>query len=141
MTKETNLGISLTFSKLAVDLLRKEDPGIRKRGFPRILRQIFKDNTPLEMVFRRYKNQTLGFIPDAFKVDNEQQEITLYEVEDSHSLTIRKLSIIVNLWWVLDDIGWTLHLIVVDRYAVNRKELDLHKWSYHMDRYQLGLAE
>jgi len=142
MTKETtNLEISLTFSKLVVDLLRKEDPSIRKRGFPRVLRQIFKDNTPLEMVFRQGRTQTLGFTPDAFKVDSERREITLYEVEDSHRLTIRKLSIIVNLWWVLDDIGWALRLIVVDRYAAKRKELDLHEWSYLMDRYQLGLAK
>lgn len=99
MKKERNDKISLTFSKLVVDLLRKEDLGIRKCGFPSVLRQIFKDNTPLDMVFRQGRNQTLGFIPDAFKVDSENREVTLFEVEDSHKLSIRKLSIIVNLWW------------------------------------------
>ena len=126
---------STTFSKLVVDLLRMEDPTIRKRGFPHELREILKDNTPQEMVFRKGRRQTLQFIPDAFRVDSEEQEITLYEVEDSNFLTIRKLSIIVNLWWVLDDMGWNLRLVVVDRYGVNRKELDLHCWSDLLDQF------
>lgn len=141
MKKETDNKISLTFSKLVVDLLRKEDPGISKHGFSSVLRQIFKDNTPLEMVFRQGRTQTLGFTPDAFKVDSENRQVTLFEVEDSHKLSIRKLSIIVNLWWILDDIGWDLHLIVVDRYATDRKEIDLHEWSFLMDRYLLGLVK
>ena len=62
-------------------------------------------------------------------------------MEDSHKLSIRKLSIIVNLWWILDDIGWGLHLIVVDRYATDRKEIDLHEWSFLMDRYLFGLVK
>jgi len=135
MSKEPNQQKSLTFSKLVIDLLKTEDAGMHKHGFPRMLRQILKHNTPLEVVFRRGINQTLGFIPDAFKIDRERQEITLYEVEDWHRLTIQKLWLLVNLWWVLDDIGWTLHLIIVDRYAVSRKELDLGKWSYLVDRY------
>jgi len=141
MKKERDNKISLTFGKLVVDLLRKEDPGIRKYGFPSVLRQIFKDNTPLDMVFRQGRNQTLGFIPDAFKVDSENREVTLFEVEDFHKLSIRKLSIIVNLWWILDDIGWDLHLIVVDRYATDRKKIDLHEWSFLTDRYSLGLVK
>lgn len=141
MKKDTDNEISLTFSKLVVYLLRKEDPSIHKYGFPRELRKIFKDNTPLNMVFRQGRTQTLGFTPDAFKVDSEGREITLYEVEDSHRLTIRKLSIIVNLWWVLDDIGWDLRLILLDRYAASRKELDLRKWSFLMDQYPRGLAK
>jgi len=108
MKKERDNKISLTFSKLVVDLLRKEDPGIRKYGFPSVLRQIFKDNTPLDMVFRQGRNQTLGFIPDAFKVDSENREVTLFEV---------------------------------DRYATDRKKIDLHEWSFLMDRYSLGLVK
>ena len=141
MEKEIDNKTSLTFSKLVVDLLRKEDPSISKYGFPNVLRQIFKDNTPLEMVFRQGRTQTLGFTPDAFKVDSENREVTLFEVEDSHKLSTRKLSIIVNLWWILDDIGWNLHLIVVDRYATDRKEIDLQEWSFLMDRYSLGLIK
>lgn len=141
MKKEGDNKISLTFSKLVVDLLRTEDPCIRKYGFPNALRQIFKDNTPLDMVFEQGRNQTLGFVPDAFKVDSENQEVTLFEVEDFHKLSIQKLSKIVDLWWILDDIGWNLQLIVVDRYATDRKKINLLDWSLLMDRYSPGLVK
>ena len=141
MTKEaSDLEMSLTFHELMVDSLIMEDPGIQKCGFPNFLRKIFKGNT-LNMVFMQNRNQTLGFRPDAFKIDNEQQEIFLYEVEDSHPLTIRKIAIIINLFWILDDIGWDLHLLLIDRYTFDEKEVDLRTWSPPMDQYQRGLAE
>lgn len=141
MKKERDDRISLTFSKLVVDLLMMEDPSIRNHGFPSALRQIFKDNTPLAMVFRQGLRQTLGFTPGAFKVDSESQEVTLFEVEDFNKLSVQKLSTIVNLWWILDDIGWDLQLIVVDRYGIDRKKIDLLAWSILIDRYSRGLAK
>ncbi|MCM2275917.1 MAG: hypothetical protein NDI75_14100 [Candidatus Didemnitutus sp.] len=72
------------------------------------------------------------FIPDLWKIDRENKTIHLYEVEDTHPLTQKKLMQLHDYWWAMDAISWTVTLTVFDRYGVNPRVLDLTNYAFHM---------
>lgn len=67
-----------------------------------------------------------GFIPDAYVIDEDKEEILIFEIEDTHVMKGKKAWYLVNLahsiWW---DLNFDVRLFVADRYA-NTKELDVN---------------
>jgi hypothetical protein len=55
--------------------------------------------------------------PDAFIIDQPQKAVIVYEVEYSNRCSPDKIERFRNLAWRLDDKGWTLFLIQIDRYG------------------------
>lgn len=67
------------------------------------------------------------FIPDAFRLNEAESEIELYEVEVTHPLTMRKLRVLGEWWAAWDaegDHDWLPVLIQVDRFG-DRHRRDL----------------
>ena len=64
-------------------------------------------------------------IPDAFRILEKQNKIQLFEVEDTHPLTIEKLKNLARTWMAFEDHDLHLRLFVSDRYGANIRELDL----------------
>jgi hypothetical protein len=77
--------------------------------------------------------------PDGYVFDESLREVIVYEIEDEHPLTIEKLEWLVDLFWGLDENYWTLRLIVLDRYGLNRREIDLYRC--HLAIYGPTLAQ
>lgn len=67
----------------------------------------------------------ITFIPDAFRVLESEGEIQLFEIEDSHPLTIEKLKLLASTWVAFDEVGLNLRLFISDRYGASIIELDL----------------
>jgi hypothetical protein len=74
----------------------------------------------------------LRFIPDLWWIDAPEKAIHPFEIEDTHSLTQKKLLQLHDYWWSMDGIGWSLTLTVFDRCGLNPRPLDLTKYEFHM---------
>jgi hypothetical protein len=69
----------------------------------------------------------IAFVPDAFRLNEDDCEIELYEVEVTHPLTMRKLRTLGEWWAAWDaegDHDWLPVLIQVDRFG-DRHRRDL----------------
>jgi hypothetical protein len=75
---------------------------------------------------RCFVSEEMGNVPrpDAFRIDEEAQEIFVYEVEVTHRVTEGRVERYADLWWALDEEYWLLRLIVVDRFE-NHTEIDV----------------
>ena len=120
------------FGKLAPLVLQAEDPEIKTKGFPGAVLALLKE-LDLEEDLRAdesgKRKRRIAFVPDAFKIDRESHEVIIYEIEDAHPLSIQKFYRIMEVWELLDGVGWDLRLIVTDRYVAKRGELNLEKWD------------
>ncbi|MGI8656399.1 MAG: hypothetical protein ACR2LC_14430 [Pyrinomonadaceae bacterium] len=76
-----------------------------------------------------WKDLRPSFIPDAYLIDEENLEVIMYEIEDTHMLKIEKMHKIVRLFLYMDSFFWTLRLIVTDRYGDTQRELSIFEWS------------
>ena len=61
--------------------------------------------------------------PDAFTV--HENELVLFEIENTSLLSVEKLQRYVNAFWLLDALEWSLGLVVTCRYGVNTTRLPL----------------
>ena len=111
-----------TLHELAIRMLVNSDRNIHRNGFRAVIRELVEeldcDNSCLAD----------GFLPDAYKIDRDAQEILIYEVEDSHPLPPRKLDRYSWFWfcWEAEDRHeWLPRLFTVDRYGRATGEIDL----------------
>jgi len=104
------------------------DCGIRQKKFHKTIVSVFIDDEDKGQI----DQASAGLIPDGYKICEECQTITVYEVEDTNPLTISKLEKYVHLWLSLDSCFWVLLLCVVDRYGHNRRWIDLCDCFYAM---------
>ena len=79
--------------------------------------------------WEQFKRNVPGF-PDGLLIDQENERAYFLEIEDSNPLTEDRLTQYANAWWALDDLYWTLHLIVANRYGHNHHEIDLRRWWF-----------
>lgn len=115
-----------TFSTLAVTKMQAYDPAIKTRGFAQALRDILELEDPDADDNADYNP---GIIPDAYKIDHDNQCIWIYEIEDTNPLTLDKLVLITDIFWLFDWLSWNTRLIVYDRYGENPRELNLLDYS------------
>ncbi|MGJ0483637.1 MAG: hypothetical protein ACR65R_03765 [Methylomicrobium sp.] len=135
----------VTFSVLALRILELKYPGLKTKGLRKELRSFLP-----RYLYRYYDNpdasenfdvdfsiddcvegavtdllRKITFIPDAFRIIEEEGEIQLFEVEDTHKLTIEKLKLLAGSWTEFEENGLKLRLFISDRYGANIRELDL----------------
>lgn len=61
---------------------------------------------------------TLNYIPDGFWIDVENKTLNLLEVDGTSGTTKEKLGKMIDLWWAMDDLSWSLTLTSI---SVNTK--------------------
>jgi len=60
-----------------------------------------------------YEPINIQFVPDAYTIDKENKACVIYEVENTHKISIEKLRHIHKVAWDLDYYHWDLKLIAV----------------------------
>ncbi len=120
---------SPTFSDLAIKILQRRNSHIRTEGFIQAVRKAVDAPDGL-------MTAPFYFKPDAWLIDEEECDIVIFEIEDSHSISIEKLEAYVALSRLLKNLYWSLHIAVLDRYAMNRRDLDLGTYEELLDEYE-----
>jgi hypothetical protein len=93
-----------------VDKLLSE-VGARRHSFKRAVRsELNLTSKDLESL------EGTRIVPDGYLFDRDRQELICYEVETSSPINQERLSPYVDWWWVIDDFGWSLRLIVLRAY-------------------------
>jgi hypothetical protein len=142
-----------TFSDLAKEKLRDEYPQLRVRGFRKSLfeflmkilidkKMILDPDTntidkksTIELLLKKYKQ---GIVPDAFLLVVDERKVVVFEIEDTHMLTINKLDEYIKLYSNLQELKVELGLIFTDRYGQSRRYLDLNMYEWYFIKYTRG---
>lgn len=71
---------------------------------------------------------SVRYNPDAYEIDKEARHVTVYEVEIAHPIDEPQLRRILGTYFVVDCEGWSMSLVVVDRFLGRRERGDEHLW-------------
>jgi len=63
----------------------------------------------------------LGFVPDAFEIVKPERRLTLFEAEDTSYIGPQKWNRMDYLQAVAHELGWTVTLVLIDRYGFSRE--------------------
>lgn len=55
--------------------------------------------------------------PDGYLFDHTREEVICYEVEAGSPINEQRLAPYVDWWWLLDDLGWNLRLVILRSFA------------------------
>ena len=107
-------------------------PNWQRVGLRKKLNAVFFKN-------EEYEVPLLGFVPDAFQIDEPTCVVRLLEV-DGHSYTNNdKMFLIANFWYEMDSRSWSVELHTIDLFTGARSILPDSKLARHwLDRYVVG---
>ena len=127
-----------TRHELVIRMLVNSHPAMQRNGFSRSVKDLlislgadadYRDDFP-----------PCRFVPDAYRIDHEAQDILIYEVEDTNPISPRKLEELAEYWFWWESEGqhdWMPRLFVVDRYGASRLEIDLQQvWYACLDNHR-----
>lgn len=118
-----------TWSDLAIRILREWNPGLKGgRGFAADMRKLLTELEG-ENIEDDWKTLRPRFIPDAYLINHQDEEVLIVEVEDTHPLTSEKLTRLINFYWWLDGLSWKFRVFTTDRYGQNQTEIPLFAYS------------
>lgn len=104
-----------TVHRALIQELCNQYPEVRTHGFFRALRNLpDADYTTDLLTNDDHWARRVRFVPDAWAIDYEAQEITIFEVVVKHDITVDKFGRIVDLAWALDEDYWALGLVRCD---------------------------
>jgi hypothetical protein len=90
-------------------------PEVQSSGFWRAMRTLpDADYVPDLLTNDPGYLRDFKFIPDAWALDVDNREVTLFEVVDTHDVPAEKMARIVNFSFALDEDRYSLGLIRVD---------------------------
>jgi hypothetical protein len=120
-------GTPSVFHDLGLRCLAERVPNLRLKGFAAFAKELLLAEGwhPDDVV----EADLPGLRPDAYAVDAAAATITLYEVEHSNPVDANKMTRVVEWWWALDDVYWTLRLITVDCQGREKIEIDPLLWE------------
>ena len=102
------------------------EAGARKGRFKRaVLAELKLDHEELKPL------EEIRIAPDGYLFDHEREEVICYEVETSSPINEARLQPYVDWWWILDDLGWNLRLVILRGYSCHGVafEIDLRAVS------------
>lgn len=117
----------LTAHEVAIRTLVLSHPDIHRNGFKAAIRALW-DELCAQCEYMDGPVPEMRFLPDAYRIDRENETIILYEVEDTHPLPVHKLHELAMFWFDWDCEGehdWLPKLVTVDRYGRETGEVDL----------------
>lgn len=98
------------------------NPDYQRYGLFKTLDDLFSGYCDGEFVSSGLRN--FGYTPDAFHIDPTSKILRLLEV-DGHSYTdIKTIQKLIDLWWFLDDNGWSAHLTIWNLFTGSRNTFD-----------------
>ncbi|MGA2180812.1 MAG: hypothetical protein ABSH15_14685 [Verrucomicrobiota bacterium] len=77
----------------------------------------WKANWPVQKIKQIVREVAGNRVPDAFKIDSENKHLWFWEVEVSHPIDQPKANVLAQIAIEVDDWGWELKLVTVDRYG------------------------
>jgi hypothetical protein len=121
--------------KLTIERLERRYPEARTTGFRGAVgKLLFELDEP--------DDWRPTIVPDCGGSTGNAYPLSGIEVEDRHPINAHRLSIYEDLWWLLDDAYWELHLISADRWG-NLTPISIFEygaWS-KLDLQKLALGE
>jgi hypothetical protein len=112
--------MSETASKRIVDGLIRKDARVRKSGFTKAVSALSDSSY--------FAAAAKGIVPDAYLLDHDERVVVMYEVVDTHPIRPKKADRIAELSDELDDIYWTLRVIVLD--YTGHTVCDVPGWAF-----------
>lgn len=91
-------------------------PNVRTKGFMKAVRALDAEYTA-EMFTDRKWAASVAFVPDAYEIDHGEQVARVFEVVETHDISIAKFEKMAELAFVLDEDYWTLELVRFDRFG------------------------
>jgi len=89
-------------------------PEVKTHGFWKAMRSL-PDADYVQVLLRDPEYlQDRKFIPDAYAIDVEHREVTIFEVVATHDVPAHKIRNIVNFAWALDEDEYALGLVRCD---------------------------
>ena len=120
-----------TFSSIAAKLLQQRDPRIGLVGFAAAMRSLVSElEGDVEYVDEIWPYNRPRFIPDAFYLDRKKQQVVVYEIEDTHFLSLTKLQRMTIFYFWLEYHYWTMRVLIANRYGHVTGEIDLMRHFY-----------
>lgn len=123
----------ITRHEIAIRLLVNSRPDIHRNGFRQAVRELWAELADPEL---DDGPPQMPFLPDAYRIDRESEELILYEVEDSNPISPQKLAALGEFWFDWDCEGqhdWLPRLVTVDRYGRETGEIDMMGLYYAID--------
>lgn len=123
---------NLTRHEMAIRMLINSDLDIHRNGFKKAATALWNELAALDE-YGPDDAPKIEFLPDAYKIDRENETLHLYEVEDSHPIPVDKLRKLAWYWFLWDCEGhheWSPALHIVDRYGTITATLDLCRVYY-----------
>lgn len=135
-------GGKLTLHEIAIRELLESDPRICRNGFTRTVKGLvsheWDDDDPMPLDIR----------PDAYLIDADQKELTLFEVGDWRLATHDKERRLGWFWFWWDSYcpEWTVRCFAINRFGRLTHEMDLGGFyldslAEHSPRFTDALAE
>jgi hypothetical protein len=123
--------MNLTFSTLAAKVLQQRDADVSLTGFAGTMRRLLAElEGDADYVDEIWHHNRPRFIPDAFSLNRKKQEILVYEIEDTHLLSLPKLGRMMAFYWWLEYHHWTMRVLIANRYGKVTNEVDLLRYFY-----------
>ena len=107
----------MAIADFALNVLKFRTPGLLTEDFFVNIRRVTGED---DYTFNEH-----GIRPDAYSIDEEKEEIHLYEIEDTSEITREKLKKFAWLWFCLDECEWDLFLHICDRYGNQKSDVNL----------------
>jgi len=113
--------------ELVIRSLIDSHPDMCRNGFRRAMRNLWSELGDIDEML------PIDFVPDAYRIDREAEEILIYEVEFSHPVTEHKLRQYGMLWFDWDAEGqheWLPRLFIIDR--LGQREIPMRELYYRV---------
>lgn len=113
------MGSDTTRSKEIIAALQAADRRVSSGGFAKAIAAAV---SPLCRELAR------GIIPDGYLIDEDERQVVLYEVADTHPIRPAKADKIADLYDELEQEEWTLRVVVLD--YTSHVVADVHGWAF-----------
>lgn len=99
-----------------IAVLRVKHPNAETTGFFRALATVGDYMRDLIKHDREWRRQ-VSIVPDAFAIDRAGKHVVVFEIVDTHDIPADKLAKIEEIGWALDQDGYDIGVIRVDRHG------------------------
>jgi hypothetical protein len=113
-----------TLHQVAIKAAQRLHPEIKTSGFVRTIKALWAGGgmEPDDL-------EEIGFTPDAYRIDADEETVWIYEVEDTSRINTAKMVKIGALAWDMDAMGWSTGLVIVDRWGKPVTTVDAMEWE------------
>lgn len=111
----------MTRSKEIIAGLQGRDARIQATGFAKRLRALSDS--------RYFYAAARAVLPDGFLLNDDAQEVVIYEVADTNPVRADKALKLAELDDELDEVGWSLRVVVLD--YTGHVVAEVPGWAYH----------